>query len=237
MAELNPKKRLNQEQRDEITRRVLAGEKAPQLAEEFGVSRAYVSLLKNQAIDPERFQHQAEDKFAKKFTKAEREKIIGIVSTSTPEEQVLIPTREHWSLDHGFQLVWRLYQKKPSVRAMKELMEPYIPRREDYRFPKPKPPKPHHVNQLDPELAKDPEFVAYYLSPICQQIAQREYEAALADWEKRFAADEERATVAAEAAGSFAEAPPVLAPGLRVGKHAKSKGRPFTPPKRRKKRR
>lgn len=237
MAESIPKKRLNQEQRDEITRRVLAGEKQPQLAEEFGVTRAYVSLLKFQALDPERFKQQAEEKFSKKFTPEQKEKILDIVSTSTPEELDLIPTREQWSLDHGFQLVWRLYQKKPSVRAMKELMEPYIPRREDYRFPKPKPPKPHHVNQLDPELAKDPEFVAYYLSPICQQIAQREYEAALADWDKRFAADEERETAEREAAEPFVKAPRVLAPGLRVGKHAKSKGRPFTPPKRRKKRR
>lgn len=237
MAESNLKKRLNQEQRDEITRRVLAGEKAPQLAAEFGVSRAYVSLLKVQTLDPKRFQKKAEGKFSKKFTKEEKEKILGIVSTNTPEDLDLIPTREKWSLDHGFQLVWRLYQKKPSVRAMKELMEPYIPRREDYQFTKPKPPKPHHVNQLDPELAKDPEFVAYYLSPICQQIAQREYEAALADWEKRFAADDERETEELGGEAPVAEAPPVLAPGLRVGKHAKSKGSPFTPPKRRKKRR
>lgn len=233
----NQKKRLNQEQREEITRRVLAGEKAKPLAEEFGVTCAYVSLLKNQALDPERFQRQVEVKFSKKLTKAEVDEIIGIVSTNTPEDLDLIPTREKWSIDHGFQLVWRLFQKKPSVRAMNEIMAPYIPRREDYQFPKPKPPKPHHVNQLDPELAKDPEFVAYYLSPICQQIAQREYEAALADWDRRFSADAEREKAAMEAAKKFAKAPPVLAPGLRVGKHAKSKGKPFTPPKRRKKRR
>ena len=58
--------------------------------------------------------------------------------------------------------------------------------------PSPQPPKPHHINQILPELAQDPEFVAYYLSPICEQIAWREYECALADWNARFAATEER---------------------------------------------
>ena len=47
--------RLNQDQRDEITRRVLAGETAVSLGMEFGVTRAYVALLKAQALDPERF--------------------------------------------------------------------------------------------------------------------------------------------------------------------------------------
>jgi hypothetical protein len=223
--------RLNQEQREEITRRVLAGEIAASLGREFGVTRAYVALLKAQALDPQRFQRKQEEKFAKKLTPAQVEEFRRIVSTSTPEEQELIPAKEHWTLDHGFQLAWKLFQKKPSVRSVKEIMTPWMPKREDYQFPKPKPPKPHHINQLDPEMAKDPDFVAYYLSPICQQIAQREYELALADWEARFAGEEPSQEMVEP--GS----PPLATLGRRIGKHAKSKGSPFTPSKRKKKRR
>ena len=231
----NPaRKKLNQEQRNEITRRVLAGETAASLAREFGVTGQYVALLKAQALDPERFIRKAEANMSRKLTRDELAKLHEALSSGTPEDLNLIPAVEKWSLEHGFQLAERLIGKRPSVRAMKELMEPFIPKRSEFRFTKPKPPKPHHINQIDPELAKDPDYVAYYLSPICEQIAWREYELALADWEARFAADEEREREADE---RHLPAEPVLAPGKRVGKHAKSKGSPFTPPKRRKKRR
>ena len=229
-------RRLSQEQRDEITRRVLAGEKSAALGREFGVTGAYVALLKAQALDPERFIRKSEAKLSRKLTPAELKQFTEIVSTSTPEQQGLIPARERWALDHGYQLAWRLFQKKPSVRALKEIMEPYMPKRGDFRFTKPQPPKPHHINQIDPELAKDPDYVAYYLSPICEQIAWREYEFALADWEARFA-DQEEPQPGTEPFASRPGEHRVGAPGQRVGRHAKSKGSPFTPPKRRKKRR
>ena len=227
-------KRLTQEQRDEITRRVLTGETAAALSQEFAVSRAYVALLKAQALDPERFIRKAEANMSRKLTRDELAELHAALSSGTPEDLDLIPAVEKWSLEHGFQLAERLIGKRPSVRAMKEIMEPFIPKRSEFRFTRPKPPKPHHINQIDPELAKDPEYVAYYLSPICEQIAWREYEAALADWEERFAADEERELKAAEPPPPAQQ---VQAPGQRGGKHAKSKGSPFTPPKRRKKRR
>lgn len=227
-------KKLTQEQRAEITRRVLAGETAASLGQEFGVTRQYVALLKVQALDPERFIRKAEAKMERKLTREELAKLHAALASGTPEDLDLIPAVEKWSLEHGFQLAERLIGKRPSVRAMKEIMEPFIPKRSEFRFTKPKPPKPHHINQIDPELAKDPEYVAYYLSPICEQIAWREYEMALADWEERFAADEERERKAAEPPPPAQQ---VQAPGQRAGKHAKSKGSPFTPPKRRKKRR
>ncbi len=231
------KQRLTKEQREEVTRRVLAGEASAALAREFGVSRAYVSLLKAQARDPDRFLRKAEEKLSLKLTRAESAKLVEWMSGKTPEDLDLIPHAERWKLEHGFQLAERLFQKRPSVRAMKELMEPFIPKRSEFRFTKPQPPKPHHINQIHPDLAKDPEYVAYYLSPICEQIAWREYEMALADWERRFAGDEERETQAQTAAPDEAPANVTNHPGQRVGKHAKSKGSPFTPPKRRKKRR
>jgi len=63
---------------------------------------------------------------------------------------------------------------------------------------------------------------------------------ALADWEERFAHEEEgeeSAQSTKPATPATPAAPPELVPRLRVGKHAKSKGSPFTPAKRKKKRR
>ncbi len=234
-------KRFTEEQREEATRRVLAGEKAVDLAVEYGCTRAYISLLKAQALDPDRFKRKFEGRLKLKLTDEEIARLKHLFDTSTPEDNALIPARESWSLDHGFQLAMKLFQKKPSVRAMKECMGEHIKRRPDFGDPKPKPPKPHHLNQLDPELAKDPDFVAYYLSPQAERIALREYEFALAEWEKRHPNGEEDGPYR-EPGDEDWQYPAMspqrqFAPGQRVGKHAKSKGKPFTPPKKRRKKR
>jgi hypothetical protein len=229
------KQRLTPEQREEATRRVLAGEKQANLAREYGCSRAYISLLKAQALDPERFKRKHETKLKLKLTDEELARLTHIFGTSTPEDNELVPAREKWSLDHGFQLAMKLFGKKPSVRAMKECMGDHLKRRPDEGDPKPKPPKPHHINQLEPELAKDPDFVAYYLSPICEQIAWKEYEFALAEWEKRNPHGERPVPeMDGDPGWEMSEAERLPPPsGQRVGKHAKSKGSPFTKPKRR----
>lgn len=224
-----------------MTRRVLAGEKAVALAAEFGVTRAYVSLLKATALDPERFKRKAEAKLSQKLTEKEIDQLKQVFNTSTPDGNGLIPARERWTLDHGLQLAWKLFSKKPGVRAMKELMGELLARRRDYGDPKPKPPQIPRIEQIDPELAKDPSYVAYVRSAIYQKIAQREYEMALADWERRNPNGEENQVIP-ESIGQggtpagFRASPPV-SPGQRVGKHAKSKGSPFTPAKERRKKR
>lgn len=239
--ELGDKRRMTPEQREEATRRVLAGEKAADLAAEYGCTRAYISLLKAQALDPERFKRKHETKLKLKLTDEELARLKHIFKTSTPEDNDLIPAREKWSLDHGFQLAMRLFKKKPSVRAMKECMGDHIKRRPDFGDPKPKPPKPHHINQIDPEMAKDPDYVAYYLSPVCERIAWREYEIALAEWEKRHPDGEEDEPYREPGDDDWQypsmSLPRHFSPGQRVGKHAKSKGKPFTPPKKRRKKR
>ncbi|MGL4399575.1 MAG: hypothetical protein ACRCXD_06880 [Luteolibacter sp.] len=229
--------RLSEAQREEITRRVLAGEKARPLAEEFGVTRAYVSLLKNQALDPERFVKISP--LSKKLTPEELERFRQTLATTTPADHGFpsYPRPEEWKLEHGSPLAEKLFGKNPSRRVVKECVSPFIPKRKPFEFTRPQPPKPHHISQISPEFAGDPDYVAYYLSPICEQIAWREYEMALADYEARFAAGEERAK--AERDHLSDEAPEdfrVPAPGLRTGKHAKGKGSPFTKPKRRKRR-
>jgi hypothetical protein len=231
------KPRLNEAQREEITRRVLAGEKAKPLAEEFGVTRAYVSLLKNQALDPERFVKISQ--LSKKLTLVELERFRHTLATTTPADHGFssYPRPEEWKLEHGSLLAGKLFGKTPSRRVVKECVSPFIPKRKPFEYSRPQPPKPHHISQICPELAGDPDYVAYYLSPICEQIAWREYEMALADYEARFAAGEERAI--AERVDFSTEVPEnfrVPPPGERTGKHAKGKGSPFTKPKRRKRR-
>jgi hypothetical protein len=236
--------RLTQEARDEITRRVLAGEKAGPLAVEFEVSRAYVSLLKMTALHPERIKRKAEAQFSLKLTTRETEELKRRFETTTPEDNHLIPAVERWTLDHGFQLAIKLFGKKPSKRAVKDCMGELLIRRPDSGDPKPKPPKPITRKQIDPEFAKDRSFVAYVQSPVYQKIAQREYELALAEWERRNPGGEggvaEKPAEEAEDDSNWQipamQHPSVPgAPGRRVGKHAKSKGSPFTPAKRRKK--
>ncbi len=236
MAE-ESRQRLSQVQREEITRRVLAGEKARPLAEEFGVTRAYVSLLKNQALDPERFVKISP--LSKKLTPDELERFRQTLATTTPADHGFrsYPRPEEWKLEHGFLLAEKLFGKIPSRRVVKEIVTTFIPKRKPFEFARPQPPQPHHISQISPEFADDPDYVAYYLSPICEQIAWREYEMALADYEARFEAGEERAEAMRDQVSSDAQEDFRLpTPGTRTGKHAKGKGSPFTKAKRRKRR-
>ena len=89
--------------------RASRGEGPPALGKEFGVTRAYVALLKAKALDPERFARKAEGKLTKKLTMAEREIFCEALATSTPEDHDLVPTSDRWSLEHGHQLAWKLY--------------------------------------------------------------------------------------------------------------------------------
>lgn len=223
---------ISKAQREEITRRAIAGEKMTKLGREFDVSRSYVSLLRKQALYPEKFGDEL--KLKKKLTSSEIAEFKDVLASSIPTDHDLIPHSDDWSIDHGFQLAERLFKKHPSKRTIAECLAPYLVERCHNYFPRPQPPKAPHPSQIHPDLAKDPDFVAYYMSPLAQQIAQKEYEFALADYEARFGTDEERAQVAAE---KRVDAPRQLSkPGKRLGKHANSKGSPFTPPKRRKKR-
>lgn len=242
--------RLTEEQRAEATRRVLAGEKAVALAEEYGVTRAYISLLKATALDPERFEKKREQKLTRRLTDAELASFRETIESSNPYELGLDPPTLRWLLDHGAQLAQRMFGKRPSKRVLEQCMEPVLRGKPDRMLRRPQPPQPHHVNQLDPELARDPDFVKYYLSPVCEQIARREYELALEDWIARYGDVDEVDPDSGRPVGGIDDVawetpdgdhrpafPP--APGRRVGKHAGSKGSPFTPSKkkRRKKRR
>lgn len=220
-------------QREEILRRVMAGEKLAPIASDFNVTRAYVSLIKNQALHPERFATKFE--LSKKLIPSEIEELKKVLASSIPTDHDLIPHSDDWSIDHGYQLAEKLFKKRPSKRTITECLAPYLQERRPNYFPKPQPPKPPHPSQIHPDLAKDPDFVAYYMSPLAQRLAQKEYELALADYEARFASEDERAKIAAEkAANPPRSMPPQV--GKRFGKHAHSKGSPFTAPKRKKRR-
>ena len=164
---------LTSAERDEIARRVRAGEKGSDLAREFGVTRAYVSLLK---VSSKNRQNLAE---------AELGKLQELLSGSTPEKEGLVPVADRWTPEHCRQLIWKLFRKRPGPRTLREYLTPYLSGSGAIDFDKPQPPKPRHINQIPPELAEKPDYVAYYLSPVAEKIAWREYELALAAWEKR----------------------------------------------------
>jgi len=222
--------KLTPQQREEIIRRALAGERRAELAKEFGVTRQAIEQYLINAAPTEAQKRRIEAKLTKRLTKEQTDELKKQFDTRTPEELELRPRRPFWTVDHGMQLAQKLFNKTPSVAAMKALLAPHLKRRSDAEIgdPMPQPPKPHHVDELDPELAKNKEFVAYFLSPKCLEIEQKEYEWALREWKKR---NERRE----------AEKPaPVLNPGTfvprRHGKHAKGRGPNFTPPRKKKRR-
>jgi hypothetical protein len=202
------------------------------LSEEFSVTAEYVRLLKRQHLDPERFRKKELAKLSKKLTDEEVVKFHEVLSTTVPKDHGFPPHPKWWDLAHGASLADLLFNKRPSIRILKDHVTPYMPKREDFRFGRPEAPKQLSLEDISPEFASDPDYVAYCLSPICQQIREREYELALADYEERFAESDERERLAEERMKAMAEPSFQFAPiGKRTGKHAKGKGSPFTPPK------
>jgi hypothetical protein len=233
--------RLNDEQRKEATQRVLAGEKAGALAAEYGVSRAYISLLKAYVLHPERYEQLRVKKLTRLLTKEEHSEFCKVIQTSNPSLLDLDPPTRAWCMDHGYQLAERMFGKRPSVRVMKECLEPVLRIKNDHILRRPQPPEPHHISQLSVEFAKNEDFVEYYLSPLAYQIRYREYEFALADWISRYGDATEIHLNGDPHAASHEDEddllpPPAkpLQPGTRhqsKGKHTPTRGTPFTPSK------
>jgi len=251
---------LTAEQREEILRRIAAGEKQTALGEEFKVTRAAISLLKARAANPERYAHRHSLK--KRLTEGEVATLTEAFDHSLPKDHgldVLGPSPSRiWTLDRAYALADKLFGKQPSVRVMKTCLGDHLKRRPDDYLTPPEPPRPRDIRRLPPELAADKSFVKYYMSPIALQIEQREYELALEHYHKMLAEHEKRLASQAsqdilppelddnEWSGTWSPPPlksglsgssPTPAPGHRVGKHAKSKGTPFTKPKRKKRKR
>lgn len=182
---------LTAAQREEVTRRVLAGERAVRLAAEYGVTKAYVSLLKHQALEPERFRKKKEDKLSRKLTEQELEVFKNALNHETPQTHGLNAPTGRWTEKYAKELAFKLFGKAISVRVLKECLNLNRPVQKPWVYERPKPPGPRDIRLLSLEAASDPEFVAWYLSPIAAQIAQRSYEAALRDYDERFGPDGE----------------------------------------------
>jgi hypothetical protein len=247
------RKPLTQSQLAEIHRRIGEGEVLAAIARDFGVTRAAISFIKQQAADPERFKAKRPPK--KLLSPSEMATFKHAFGHSLPADHGLEFVGHHppaqWTLERGYALAQQLFGRKPSMRAMKECMGTHLFRQPDYGLAPPQPPGPRDVRRLPPDLAADKEFVKYYLSPIAAQIEQREYELALEQYHQKLAKARERqlaqppdpAAPGALADDEWPDDPPAAPlaaagfpppPGQRVGKHAKSKGSPFTKPKRRK---
>lgn len=171
---------------------------------------------------------------------------------------------ERWNSERVLALGRRLFDKRLYLKTIRQCIQEACPDRRWAPNARPEPPKPPDIRDLSPEMADDEEFVKYYFSPLCQQIRQREYEWELREYEKRqteegtkkrgrgrppkpkpdapsAATDDDEelfdgSKPLPEIAGNAALLPRhPAAPGRRVGKHASSKGSPFTKSKKRKK--
>lgn len=111
--------RLNKAQRAEITRRVMQGENAAALGREFGVTRAYVSLLKAYVLYPERYVLKGQKRLSRKLTPDELRRFQSSLARGTPETYDMKPAASFWSHDHALQLAWKLFRKRPSKRVIK----------------------------------------------------------------------------------------------------------------------
>ena len=76
-------RRLSDAQREEVRTRVLAGERQVDLAREFGVTRAYVSLIRQQALHPERYQEPRRELKIKLLSR-ELEELLKVVAATRP---------------------------------------------------------------------------------------------------------------------------------------------------------
>lgn len=241
---------LTPEQRQEILRRLATGETQTSVAKDFNVTRAAISLIKQRHTHPERYLRHHD--FKKQLSPEEAATLKQTIDGSLPSDHgldVLGPAPPRcWTLQRGYALADKLFSRQPGMRVMKECLGEHLARRPDAYLTPPAPPRPRDLSRLPPEMAADKDFVKYYLSPIALQIEQREYELALERFHKARAEREKPQTAqvtlppewdAAEWADDGSP-PPLKAaapnlppgPGQRLGKHAKSKGSPFTKAKR-----
>ena len=120
------KGRLGKAQRAEITRRAMAGQCGAQIAREFGVTRAYVSLLKAYVLHPERYILKAQKNLSRKLTPDELHRFQTALANGTPTSYKLRPAASSWSLDHAFKLAMKLFKKRPSLRVVKQCLAPHL---------------------------------------------------------------------------------------------------------------
>lgn len=230
-------KRLSDAQRDEIRARVLAGERQVDLAKEFGVTRAYVSLIRQQALHPERYQERR-GVLTSKLLDHELEDLLKVVSTTRPIDHGLEPPLVRWDGELVVQLGRKMFGKKLVKWVVRQALDASkAARAPDRVLRRPQPPEKHHIGQLSREFLEDEEFVAYYLSPAAEEIERRSYERALAEWIARYGdveevdlggplEDDEGDADDWDATPVFAGVPRTApAPGERTGKHAGSKAR------------
>lgn len=248
--------RLTKEQRAEILQRLAAGESQASIARAFQVSHTAVYFIKLWSTQSGQMNRARTLK--KRLLPEQLEQLKTTMKETVPADHGAIMAGDEkpeiWTLARARALSKKLFGKTASVRVLSECLPAPVVRVDEYGLTPPKPPGPPNVDLLPRELAADKSFVKYYLSPIARQIEQREYEAALAHYHDRLARMGKLKEQAPEpepesepdddlspppsslpVRAGFNAGPP--APGNRVGKHAKSKGNPFTKSKRRKKKR
>lgn len=238
--------RFKREEIEEIVRRVQAGETRKAVADDYGVTREAISQIIIRETTPEQ-ERRPSLRRIKFMTDAEKAAFKTALDTTKPRDHdfhlIGHQNPDSWTINRARALAKKICGKSPAMRVMRE----FLTREHEYPVydpdEPPRPPEPHDIRRLSPELAADEEFVSYYLSDAAWQLTLREYEYHKREWERMQL--ERQAAALRRAQREAAKEPPppppppapaMPAPGLRVGKHRASKGSPFTKPKRKKRR-
>jgi len=179
--------KLTPEQRKKLLERLKAGEKPGPLSIEYQISRQAVCQLRDYHFNPDATRRKGV--LRSRLLPEERNNVIHLLRTTYPRDHGVenegYGHPDVWNYERLTALTKKLYAKKMFMYAARECIQEARP---DPRFDpdaKPQPPEPFDIRHLDPELANDKEYVNYCLSPISQQIRQKEYEWALREWEER----------------------------------------------------
>jgi hypothetical protein len=233
--------RLSREIREEIDRRLAAGERPTTLAREFGVSHQAVSMFRKILRA-----NQAADGLGRQMSPEETEKLKSLVLSTDPADHKLMRRRKSdppgkWTLYRTHALAEKIAGRTLLLRPINRLLKSWFPANDEWVPPKPGDVVPGFNQPYDDKtLKRNKKFMEYIRSPVAQQIRERELAMARARYEEKLAREAEEAAAAAAAEAPQVTRPPALAlphpkPLVRVGKHKSSKGSPFTKSKKKKK--
>lgn len=174
--------RVTPEQREKILERLEAGEKQAPIADEYGVTRQYISLIWKRykeiglaaALGHER---RGRPK-AEPLTPAEQTQIRPVWQNKKPADFGLEPA-DVWTLNSAKEAARRTIGRAPVANEVAALLKRWkIPHRRHMAHAPSSTEAPWDrevdLKNLDPELRKDKSFLAYLKSPEAKALRERE---------------------------------------------------------------
>lgn len=220
---MNKNNKLTPEDREEIRRRMEAGEKQTVLAAEFGVTRQAISLLKKRPSSGGNV-----ERFGRHMTKAEQEKFKATLETSTPEDHGLgddlMYDPEMWTIARAHALAEQLAGARLRKFPVTKLIKSWYPEGELWGIVRDNGDKPAPIFRRPRQRSIDPDFDAFLQSPIGKKIQSGAVTNAVDIFTRRIQSENPDAVIEHLSPGPAHPAPPlglrpVPRPNVRTGKH------------------